>query len=157
MVIYSIKPPEAAATWGDCLILTLRQQILRYILIVILLCQVTILRFGQKLDPFQLVAIHEGMGVGTVSQLRAFGNELHADGFHLLLEVEGFEAVHAHGVERAAKVAKACDVDAFALCHADVHYSRNVAQDGLDIRVAHCGNLRQVFRGIPFLPACHTL
>ena len=25
-----------------------------------------------------------------------------------------------------------------------VHHTRNVAQDGLDIGVAHCGNLRQI-------------
>ena len=134
------QPP----TWGDCLVLTLPQRILRYTLVVIILRRVTVLRVGRKLDPFQLVAVHEGTGVGTVSQLRAFGDELHADGFHLLLEVEGFEAVHAYGVERVAEVAEARDVDALALCHAGVHHSRNVAQDGLDIGVAHCGNLRQI-------------
>ena len=50
----------------------------------------------------------------------------------------------SNGVERIAEVAQSLDVDALALCHAGVHHARDVAQDGLDIGVAHCGNLRQI-------------
>lgn len=100
---------------GDCFVLTLPQRILRYTLVVIILRRVVVLRVRRKFDPFQLVTVHECVGVGAVGQLRTFVDELHTDGFHLLPEVEGFETVHAHSVESVSEVVDPRDVDAFAL------------------------------------------
>lgn len=99
---------------------------------------------GRELNPFQCVAIHEGTGVHAVAQFAAFGDELDADSFHLLVEVEVLEVFHTLRVQHIAEVAQALDMDAFALCHAGVHYACEVAQYGLDIGVADCGDSRQV-------------
>lgn len=99
---------------------------------------------GRELYPLQLLAIDEGAGVGAVALLAAFGGELHADGLYLLLEVEVLEVLHSLGVEHVAEVTQAFDVDALALAHAGVHHAGDVAQHGLHVRVAHCGDFRQV-------------
>jgi len=94
--------------------------------------------------PTQLFAVHQGAGVGAAAETGAFGDELHADGFHLLFEVEVLEVLHAGGVEHIAEVAQILDVDDLALVHAGAHHACNVAQHGLNVGVTHCGDFCQI-------------
>ena len=84
------------------------------------------------------------MGVGLVRQPLPFGRELHTYRLHLLVEVEIRKVFHAHRVERVAEIAQPLDVDALALRHARVHHACDVAQYGLHVTVAHCGDFRQI-------------
>ena len=101
-------------------------------------------RGGREFYPLQLVAVHQRTGVSAVGEARLFGGELHAHRTHLLPEVEVIEVLHARAVERVAEVAQPLDVDALAHRHACVHHACDVTQHGLHVRVAHCGNLRQI-------------
>ena len=75
----------------------------------------SIFHVGRDFHPHQLIAIHQGTGICLAAgQLDTLGDELHAHGLHLLLEVEIVEVCHAHGVERIAEVTQPFDVDAAA-------------------------------------------
>ena len=64
---------------------------------------------------------------------------------HLLLKVEIFEVFYPLCIEYVAEIAQALYVDAFSLAHAGVHHAGDVAQYSLYIRVAYCGDFRQIF------------
>ena len=74
--------------------------------------RVIVLRIGRKFNPFQIIAVHKGTGVGLVRQPLPFGCELHAHRLHLLVEVR--QILHALRVERVAEIAQPLDVDALA-------------------------------------------
>lgn len=108
------------------------------------LCRVLVFGVGREFNPFQLVAVHEGAGVGAVARLGAFGHELHTHGLHLLVEVGVGEVFHALRVEHVAEVAESLDVDALALHHAGMHHACDVAQHGLNVGVTYGGDLGQI-------------
>lgn len=99
--------------------------------------------------------VHEGTGVDSATEACALEYELHAPRLYLLVEVKIFEVFHACRVKHVAEISQSLDVHALALRHARVHHARNVAQHGLNIRVTHCGDFRQIlcdglrFHGLP--------
>lgn len=103
--------------------------------------RVIVLRIGRKFNPFQIIAVHKGTGVGLVRQPLPFGCELHAHRLHLLVEVR--QILHALRVERSGN-SPALDVDALALRHARVHHACDVAQHGLHVTVTYCEDFRQI-------------
>ena len=102
--------------------------------------------FGRcgEFNPFQRLGIYQRAGVGAAAGTGAFGDELHADGLHLFLEIEVCRVLHSLRVEHVAEVAQPLDVHALALRHAGVHHAGDVAQHGLHVRVAYGGDFREV-------------
>ena len=96
---------------------------------------------GQPLDARR----HQAAGGYGAFGLRALagGDELDADGLHLLLEVEVGFVGDALGLQRVAEGAQAVQADALALRHVVRHHARQLAQDGHHVGVGDGAHLAQ--------------